>query len=169
MGIDWLLRSPRAWGALRAGTQLTLPHCWPLRAALPRLPPATRVPAVFSITDARKQVVDFLYPSYYSAGAAVFAPGGAIEGVARWEDMSGRTVAVPQGYYALEAAAATPALAGINFVVAANAEGTRGRSASLRHLCRPPPPSAWHARCWPPPQPQGCAAFAPCCLQRRRS
>lgn len=98
--------------------------------------------------------MDFLYPSYYSAGAAAFAPGGAIEGVARWEDMAGKTVAVPQGYYVLEAAAATPALAGINFVVAANAEGGCLHMLCLHQLCQPP------ALLLPPLLPCTCAAAA---------
>lgn len=68
-------------------------------------------------------LVQFIYPSYYSSGFAVFAPGGEIEGVGSWEDLRGQSLSVQEGHYVLGAASQTPALQNITLIPAASIEG----------------------------------------------
>ncbi|PRW44565.1 ABC transporter permease [Chlorella sorokiniana] len=84
-----------------------------------------RVDAVinsFTITPDRKKLVQFVMPSYYSAGAALFAPGGEIQGVRSWEDLSGQTVAVLEGNYVIDAAPQTPALQNVTLLQVADVQ-----------------------------------------------
>lgn len=75
------------------------------------------------MTAERSRLVQFIFPSYYSSGAAVFAPGGAIEGVSSWHDLSGKTLSAVEGNYVVDAAPETPALQNVMFVLAATIEG----------------------------------------------
>ncbi len=68
-----------------------------------------------------------MLPSYYSAGAALFAPGGEIEGVSSWDDLQGRTVAILQGNYVIDAAPQTPALQNVTLLQVASAQGELAR------------------------------------------
>ncbi len=86
-----------------------------------RLPQPTL--AGFTVTAERSRLVQFIFPSYYSSGAAVFAPGGAIEGVSSWHDLSGKTLSAVEGNYVVDAAPETPALQNVTFVLAATIEG----------------------------------------------
>ena len=79
--------------------------------------------AGFSITAERSKLVQFVSPSYYSAGATLFAPGGRIEGVSSWGDLKGKTLSVLQGAYFLDAAPSTPALQNVTLIEAPTAEG----------------------------------------------
>lgn len=99
------------------------PDLTPL-AATPPLP-LCRLPGI-TITPERRKLVQFVFPSYYSAGAALFAPGGAIDGVGSWEDLSGQTVALLEGSYILDAAPETPALQNVTLLQVPTAEGGVG-------------------------------------------
>lgn len=79
--------------------------------------------------------MQFVLPSYYSAGAALFAPGGTVEGVSSWEDLAGETVALLQGNYVFEAATQTPALQNVTLLPVADAQGELG-STACRCRCR---------------------------------
>ena len=63
-----------------------------LHTCLPTLPPAA-----FSVTPERKEKVYFVPPYYYSAGMALFAPGGSIPGVDSWAELEGKSIAVREG------------------------------------------------------------------------
>lgn len=91
-------------------------------------------PAGFTITPERRRLVQFVLPSYYSAGTALFAPGGTVEGVSSWEDLAGETVALLQGNYVFEAAPQTPALQNVTLLPVADAQGELG-SAACRWQC----------------------------------
>lgn len=102
-----------------------LPVKLPVFTTLHRLP----WPAGFTITPERRRLVQFVLPSYYSAGAALFAPGGTVEGVSSWEDLAGQTVALLQGNYVFEAAPQTPALQNVTLLPVADAQGELGSTA----------------------------------------
>lgn len=109
-------------------------------------------PAGFTVTADRSKLVQFVYPSYYSSGAAVFAPGGSIEGVSGWGDLEGQTLAVAQGSYVIDAAPQTPALQNITLVPTPTIKGgcCEGacppkqcvRPCAVRHV-----QFAWQPRC----------------------
>ena len=80
-------------------------------------------------------------PYYYSAGAALFAPARTIPGVANWTDLAGRTVAIKQGYYAIEDLEQL----GIDLLFIETYEGGQARRQGL--LCRGRMITAWGARC----------------------
>ena len=77
------------------------------------------------MTAEHSRLVHFIYPSYYSSGVAVFAPGGEIEGVSLWEDLRGESLSVQEGHFVLGAASQTPALQNITLIPAASIEGVR--------------------------------------------
>lgn len=77
----------------------------------------------FSVTANRSKLVQFVAPSYYSAGATLFAPGGRIEGVSSWGDLKGKTLAVRGGNYVIDAAPSTPALQNVTLLQAPTAQG----------------------------------------------
>ncbi len=89
------------------------------------LPP--RKPAGFTVTAERSRLVQFLFPSHYSSGAAVFAPDGLIEGVSSWGDLSGRTLSVLEGNYVLDAAPQTPALQNVTLLPVQSIEGGQSK------------------------------------------
>ena len=118
----------------------------PSLAATP--PPALcRLPGI-TITPERRKLVPFVFPSYYSAGAALFAPGGAIDGVSSWEELSGETVAVLEGSYILDAAPETPALQNVTLLQVPTAEGgpRSGAKGAVPHSALVHAGSALYAR-----------------------
>lgn len=136
-----------------------LPPClrchvhWSAPAQLPlnscRILPA---PAGFTVTADRSKLVQFVYPSYYSSGAAVFAPGGSIEGVSGWGDLEGQTLAVAQGSYVIDAAPQTPALQNITLVPTPTIKGGYCEGACPPKQCVRPcavrcVQFAWQPRC----------------------
>jgi ABC-type amino acid transport substrate-binding protein len=74
----------------------------------------------FTVTAERSKLMQFVYPAYYSSGVALFAPNGEIEGVSSWSDLAGRTLAVKEGNYVLDAAPQTPALQNVTLVQVPN-------------------------------------------------
>ncbi|KAI7844007.1 hypothetical protein COHA_002544 [Chlorella ohadii] len=74
----------------------------------------------FTVTAERSKLMKFVSPAYYSSGVALFAPGGQIEGVSSWSDLAGRTLAVKEGNYVLDAAPQTPALQNVTLVQVPN-------------------------------------------------
>lgn len=52
---------------------------------------------VFTVTPERAQLVQFIQPYYYSAGAALYAPGGSIQGVQSWGDLRGKSLTIKRG------------------------------------------------------------------------
>lgn len=122
---------PTAATCLPRGPALTC------RASPPRPAPPLRptfAAAAFSVTPERKTLVRFLKPFLYSAGCALYAPGGAVDGVDAWADLKGRRVASREGYYANDALQAL----GAELVMVQDAEGGRHalrRAAAAVHTC----------------------------------
>ena len=56
-----------------------------------------------SVTDARKNVVDFIQPYYFSSRVILFAPAGSVNIDQGWEGLISKTVCVRDGYYAADA------------------------------------------------------------------
>lgn len=56
-----------------------------------------------SVTEARKAVVDFVQPYYFSSGVILFAPPGSVDIEQGWEGLKGKSVCVRDGYYASDA------------------------------------------------------------------
>jgi polar amino acid transport system substrate-binding protein len=50
-----------------------------------------------SVTEARKTIVDFVEPYYYSAGATLFAPEGTVSVEEGWEGVEEETMCIEQG------------------------------------------------------------------------
>ncbi len=75
------------------------------------------------MTAERSKLMKFVSPAYYSSGVALFAPGGQIEGVRSWSNLAGRTLAVKEGNYVLDAAPQTPALQNVTLVQVPNIQG----------------------------------------------
>lgn len=75
------------------------------------------------MTAERAKLMQFVYPAYYSSGVALFAPGGEIPGVSSWGDLAGKTLAVKEGNYVLDAAPQTPALQNVTLVQVPNIQG----------------------------------------------
>jgi ABC-type amino acid transport substrate-binding protein len=59
-----------------------------------------------SATDERAQLVDFVYPGFYSAGVSLYTTpeqAAILEGAGGWDGLTNLTVCMPEGYYATEA------------------------------------------------------------------
>ncbi|KAI7845482.1 hypothetical protein COHA_001030 [Chlorella ohadii] len=59
-----------------------------------------------SATDDRAQLVDFVYPGFYSAGVSLYTSpeqAAMLEAAGGWDGLTNLTVCVPEGYYATEA------------------------------------------------------------------
>ena len=108
------------WHAPPPATQLVPPLGPPGQ----RPPPSRNLHrAGLTVTAERSKLVQFVSPGYYSAGATLFAPGGRIEGVSSWDDLKGKTLAVMEGNYVIDAAQSTPALQNVTLIKAPTAQG----------------------------------------------
>lgn len=84
--------------------------------------PSHPLPAAFTVTPDRSLQVKFVFPAYFSSGAALFAPGGQVPGVEAWADLAGQTVTTLQGNYVLDVQQDTPELRNLTIVAVPSAQ-----------------------------------------------